>query len=94
MRLHPDPAALWALPLSFLVVYVPLQFLHLNSTGLARHRFDDRISVAEAREACASSVRYDRRGVLVQARWPVLDFSRLHGLAARQRLSYDRIRIQ
>jgi hypothetical protein len=35
--LHPDSVALGALPLSFLVVNVPLQFLHPDSAVLAGH---------------------------------------------------------
>ena len=38
--LHPDSAALGALPLSFLVVDVPLQFLHPDSAFLAGHYID------------------------------------------------------
>jgi hypothetical protein len=35
--LHPDPAALAALPFSSLVVNVPLEFSHRNFAGLAGH---------------------------------------------------------
>jgi hypothetical protein len=35
--LHPDPAALAALPFSFLVVNVPFEFFHRNLAAVASH---------------------------------------------------------
>ncbi len=35
--LHPDPAALAALPFPSLVVNMPLEFLHRNFAGVAGH---------------------------------------------------------
>ena len=37
LLLHPDPAALAALPFPSLVVNVPLEFLHRNFAGVAGH---------------------------------------------------------
>jgi hypothetical protein len=39
LRLHPDTAAVGALPFPLLVIDVPLQFFHGQFTNLARHLF-------------------------------------------------------
>jgi hypothetical protein len=62
VALHLDPTAFGALPLSFLVVDVPLQFFHLNFVRFARHCSDDRIPWAWGRSGSAGRPPPKRAG--------------------------------